>query len=170
MRNYTAIDILSAREERVDFQNTLLKKYKLPLLCLRVNYPGAIKDNETSRGISNILKSEIENKFDTQIVYKYYKSTAEGPILILIIDNIAEEIKKHSIYVEENHFLGRCADIDVYNVDGTGISRTSLGYKPRKCFICENMAQNCVRSRRHSIEEVINYIEERYRKFNNINI
>ncbi|MBU5269872.1 citrate lyase holo-[acyl-carrier protein] synthase [Clostridium cochlearium] len=170
MKDYTAMDILLAREERVEFQNTLLEKYKLPMLCLRVNYPGVIKDNETSRGISNILKAEIEDKFDTQIVYKCYKVTAEGPILILIIDNIAEEIKKYSIYVEQNHLLGRCVDIDVYNVDGTGISRTYLGYKPRKCFICEDMAQNCVRSRKHSMEQVINYIEEQYKKFNNINI
>lgn len=167
MKNYTAIDILDAREERVDFQNILFEKYKLPMLCLRVNYPGIIKDNKTSRGISNILKGEIESKFSAQIVYKYYEITAEGPILILIIDNIAEEIKKYSIYVEENHLLGRCVDIDVYNVDGTGISRTSLGCKPRSCFICQDIAQNCVRSRKHNIEEVINYIEERYRKYTN---
>ncbi|MBC2722652.1 MAG: citrate lyase holo-[acyl-carrier protein] synthase [Desulfosporosinus sp.] len=40
MKEYTAEDLLEARERRAEFINALLKRYQTPLLVMRVNYPG----------------------------------------------------------------------------------------------------------------------------------
>lgn len=168
MKEIRPEDILIAREERVEIQGKLIKEYKLPLLCLRVNYPGVQKDNYLTRNITRVIKKELVSKFTEEIVYEHEEITPEGPVITLIIDNIAEEIKRKTIDVEENHILGRCVDIDVYDCEGNGINRGNLGLSSRKCFLCEDNAQNCVRSRRHSIEEVINFIHSNYKKYENL--
>lgn len=165
MSKYTIEDLLLAKEERVDFQYELINKYKLPLISMRVNYPGINKDNELSRKIAEIMKNELMDKFKGNIVYEDYKNTAEGPVFTLVLRNIAEEIKRKTVDVEENHMLGRCVDIDVYDEHGNGLSRTSLGLSSRKCFLCEDKAQNCGRSRKHNIEDVIKFIENKYREY-----
>lgn len=167
MKNYNALDILNAREERVCLIENLIEKYSLPIVCLRINYPGENKDNEITRSISEVLKKEVINVFKDDIVYEEFKFTAEGPLLILVIEEEAFTVKKKTIELEENHLLGRLGDIDVYDKDGNGISRKDLGYPSRKCFICSDMAQNCVRAQKHSINEVIKFIQERYIKYLN---
>lgn len=165
MNKYTVEDLLLAKEERVDFQYELINTYKLPLISMRVNYPGINKDNEVSRKIAEIIKNELINRFKENIVYQDYKNTAEGPVLTLVLRNIAEEIKRKTVDVEEHHLLGRCVDIDVYDAQGNGLSRTSLGLPSRKCFLCEDKAQNCGRSRKHKIEDVIKFIEDKYKEY-----
>lgn len=167
MKNYNALDILNAREERVYLIEELIKKYSLPIICLRINYPGEIKNSDLTSNISKVLREEIFNIFRDYILYEDFKFTAEGPLLILVINNDALMIKKKTIELEENHLLGRLGDIDVYDKDGNGISRKDLGYPSRKCFICSDMAQNCVRAQKHSIDEVIKFIQERYIKYLN---
>jgi len=67
--------------------------------------------------------------------------------------------------LEENHFLGRCVDIDVYSKEGIGLSRRDLGLKERKCYICGDTAQNCVRQSRHNIEDVRDFIKDKYESY-----
>lgn len=167
MKNYNALDILNAREERVYLIEELIEKYSLPIVCLRINYPGETKNNDLTSNISKVLREEIFNVFRDYVLYEDFKFTAEGPLLILVINNDALMIKKKTIELEENHLLGRLGDIDVYDKDGNGISRKDLGYPSRKCFICSDMAQNCVRAQKHSIDEVIKFIQERYIKYLN---
>lgn len=167
MKDYNAIDILNAREERVYLIEELIKNYSLPIICLRINYPGEIKNNDLTSNISRVLKEEVLNIFRDDIKYENFKFTAEGPLLILVVNEDALVVKKKTIELEENHLLGRLGDIDVYDKEGNGISRKDLGCSARKCFICSDIAQNCVRSQKHSIEEVIKFIEERYIKYQN---
>ncbi|MBE6069422.1 MAG: citrate lyase holo-[acyl-carrier protein] synthase [Clostridium lundense] len=167
MKNYNALDILNAREERVYLIEELIEKYSLPIICLRINYPGEIKNNDLTSNISKVLREEISNVFGDYVLYEDFKFTAEGPLLILVVNEDASIVKKKTIELEENHLLGRLGDIDVYDKYGNGISRKDLGYPSRKCFICSDMAQNCVRAQKHSIDEVIKFIQERYIKYLN---
>lgn len=167
MKDYNAIDILNAREERVYLIEELIKKYSLPIICLRINYPGEIKNNSLTSNISTVLREEVLNIFKDDIKYENFKFTAEGPLLILVVNEDALMVKQKTIELEEKHLLGRLGDIDIYDELGNGISRKDLGYPSRKCFICSDMAQNCVRAQKHSIEEVIKFIEERYIKYLN---
>ncbi|WP_186431355.1 citrate lyase holo-[acyl-carrier protein] synthase [Clostridium sp. BSD9I1] len=167
MKNYNALDILNAREERVYLIEELIEKYSLSIVCLRINFPGEIKNNDLTSNISKVLREEISNIFRDYVLYEDFKFTAEGPLLILVVNEDASIVKKKTIELEENHLLGRLGDIDVYDKDGNGISRKDLGYLSRKCFICSDMAQNCVRAQKHSIDEVIKFIQERYIKYLN---
>ncbi len=67
-----------------------------------------------------------------------------------------KKIKNITIAIEESSQLGRLFDIDVIDVNFEKLSRKSF----RKCLICEKQAQECGRSRKHSIEELQNKVEE----------
>lgn len=165
---YSPIDILDAREQRVQNQKKLLKKYKNTLIVVRANYPGINKCNETTKGIVNEIKEELLRNLklnSIKIIFFDYKCTPEGPLFFAIVDMNFVEIKKMCINIEEKHSLGRFVDIDVYNENGEGISRSDLKIESRKCFICSNNAHICVRSRKHGIEEIINYIETNFKNY-----
>lgn len=166
MNNYSAEDILEAREKRVELQERLLKKYKSTLICLRVNYPGINKDNEICRNIINIIEEIISEIYESKITLKLLKYTPEGPVLIIILKEEPMAVKKITLEIEEKHMLGRCVDIDVYDAATLkSISRESFGIPKRKCFLCEEYAHNCVRSQKHSVYEVIEYINKCYKEY-----
>nr|WP_295972640.1 citrate lyase holo-[acyl-carrier protein] synthase [uncultured Bacillus sp.] len=164
-KKYLPEDILSAKETRVYKQEQLIEKYKTTLLCMRVNYPGVRKNNEVTLGIMKALCHEIDNFFYPNILYRTFDITAEGPIYTCGIDQISIDVKRTALSIEENHFLGRCVDIDVYGKDGKGISRRDLGLKERKCFICQEPSQQCVRQGRHDLEDVKSYIKTKYENY-----
>ena len=56
---YTAEDILIERERRTQHQQKLLKQYKMPILVIRVNYPGINKDNHISQEITKVMEEAI---------------------------------------------------------------------------------------------------------------
>lgn len=165
MVKVTAEQILLARERRVEHQQELTLKYKLPLLVVRVNYPGLDRDNSITRSILDKIKGEVSIAFSEQIIYNELRFTAEGPIFIAMIKDRGTNIKEKAIAVEEQHPLGRLVDIDVYDSTGNGIGREELGYAMRKCYLCNDVAQCCVRARKHSQEDVIYYIITKYKEF-----
>lgn len=163
---YTAIDILDAREERCELQEKLMDEFESTLLCVRVNVPGVRKKTELSEGIFHVISKEIDKVFQGRILKAYSNVGAEGPIELLVIDETSEKVKKEAIQLEETHPLGRFVDIDVYdNETRESLSRTSMGFLPRKCYICDKPACECVRNQSHSKEEIICYIEKVYENY-----
>jgi len=162
---YTAEDILLGREKRVEYQERLIKQYKMPILVIRVNYPGINKDNHFSQEITKIMEQIISEIFSYSIHYKIMTTTAEGPLVIMAINKDATEIKEMALNIEDNHILGRCVDLDVYDEDGRSISREDFGVDMRKCYICDDVAHNCVRSKKHSKEEIEGFIKSRFAEY-----
>lgn len=70
----------------------------------------------------------------------------------------ASELKRETCSVEEEHFLGRLFDIDVYDGEGRQICRSELGLSERKCLLCERDARQCARSRAHPLGELLEKI------------
>ena len=73
----------------------------------------------------------------------------------------ALDVKRACTEFEEGHPLGRLLDIDVVEMAGetpTPISRTALGMSPRRCFICNEEAKVCARSRKHTVPEMQEHI------------
>ena len=62
--------------------------------------------------------------------------------------------------IEETHPIGRLFDMDVIDTDGQKLSRPSY----RKCIICGCQAQECARTRNHTVEEMQAKIEEMLEK------
>lgn len=156
---------LQDREDRVLFQESLIAKYKLPMLTVRTNYPGENKRELIADNIADIISDEIEIVFDKKIIIKEIIENLEGKIYLFIIDEKAEIIKKQSISIEENHILGRCVDIDVYDTLGNGISRSIFNLGKRKCMLCDELAFVCGRTMKHSHEEIKEFITNQYIKY-----
>ncbi|AFQ46072.1 citrate lyase holo-[acyl-carrier protein] synthase [Desulfosporosinus meridiei] len=170
MRNYTVGDLLEAREKRVQQIEQLIKGYGNPLLALRVNYPGLKKTNELTMTIIREMGELLSSMFELKLAYKTLRQGAEGPIFMAVVQKDVFALKKLAVEFEENHVLGRCLDLDVYDHSGRSVSRQELGYPKRKCYLCEDYAQHCVRARRHPEHEVIHYIEEKFRNYRGLKV
>ncbi|MDF2881960.1 MAG: citX [Clostridiaceae bacterium] len=165
IKKYSLEEILNEREKRVNLIASLEEKYNCTIIALRVNYPGPNKSNDLSISICTIMAKEILHEFTHYFHIQSYVS-AEGPIFIMAVNRDSYEVKKAAVSIEDTHSLGRLVDIDVYN-QGKGLSRKELNMPPRKCYICEDNAHNCARSKRHSVEEIEEFIKFKYNNFIN---
>ena len=146
--------ILEVREERDYYEKELLQTYRHTLITIRPNFPGNEKRNAYANLVSEVLTKEISDKLH---VFKSFRSsTPEGLIYHLIVEENGLLAKEICINLEEEHPLGRLADIDVRN-EGTSFSRDLFNLGPRKCYLCEDDAIVCVRSRKHSLEAVASH-------------
>ncbi len=164
-------EFLFDRENRVNHQEKLIKKSKdKTLVTLRINYPGIKKSNYITDDIINIIYNDILTFYKKYIVYKDKYKNKEGLICHFLFSEDSVKVKKLMIDIEENHILGRCVDIDVYTLENNeviGISRSHLHKKSRKCFICDLDAKICSRSQSHTIEDIKQYFEDIYSKYQN---
>ena len=162
---YTAKDILIERERRIEYQEKLIEQYNMPIMVIRVNYPGVNKNNHISQEIIAIMEELIYKMLSYSIHFKIMEITAEGPIVIMVINKKARDIKLITLNIENNHILGRCVDLDIYDEKGKSISREDFGLDMRKCYICNDIAHNCVRSKKHSKEEVEGFIKRKFAEY-----
>lgn len=152
-------DMLTCREHRAQIQNSLIEKYHCPVISFCMNIPGPIKTNEQIRnafesGKDLLLATLSNHTAEIKEAYEIHEKT--GDELLISVSFPAEEIKKLTTLIEETHPLGRLFDMDVLDTDGMKLSRESY----RKCIICGCQAQECARTRKHTVEEMQQKIEE----------
>ena len=160
--------MLARREARVLQQQTLLQAHHSPLVSFSMNIPGPIKTNSLIRKAftlgRDLLLSKLE-KAGAQILEASEIHEDTGDELLLSIGNIQPEILKDiAVSIEEASELGRLYDIDVINAEGSKLSRQIF----RKCIICSKQAQDCARSRTHSVSEMQCAVENLLRRFINL--
>lgn len=153
----TLQDILSARDQRAASQRLLLERHRQPVLSMTVVMPGPVKRNVTSLFIAQVGSALIEESFKASESIVNDKET--GFEALYAIPLPPEELKRMAVAIEDSHPLGRLLDLDVIAPDGTPLSREALGLLPRRCLVCGDHAHACVRSRRHTITEVLAVIE-----------
>ena len=152
-------EILLSREKRVAIQNEIIKKYNKPVISFTMNIPGPIKINNKIKkafdiGKNLILENLKENNIKVLEIQELNENT--GNELFISVNSLAEKIKNMTVAIEESCELGRLFDIDVIDINFEKLSRKSF----RKCLICEEQAQECGRSRKHSVKELQDKIEE----------
>ena len=152
-------EVLNCREKRVAIQNEMIRKYKKPVISFTMNIPGPIKTNNEIKkafdiGKNLILEKLKENNIEILEIQELNENT--GNELFISTNLLAEKIKNITVVIEESSELGRLFDIDVIDVNFEKLSRKSF----RKCLICEEQAQECGRSRKHSVEELQSKVEE----------
>ena len=152
-------EILNCREKRVVIQNEMIRKYKKTVISFTMNIPGPIKTNNEIKkafdiGKNLILEKLKENNIEILEIQELNENT--GNELFISTNLLAEKIKNITVVIEESSELGRLFDIDVIDVNFEKLSRKSF----RKCLICEEQAQECGRSRKHSVEELQSKVEE----------
>lgn len=156
-------DMLLCRERRAQIQDTFLSQYHCPVISFCMNIPGPVKTNEQIRAAFESGKTELLTQLEqSSAEIKNFLEIHEktGDELLLSIDCPAEKIKDITTEIEETHPIGRLFDMDVIDTDGQKLSRPSY----RKCIICGCQAQECARTRKHTVEEMQAKIEEMLKK------
>lgn len=153
------------REKRVEIQNEIIQSFKNPILVLRANYPGEEKNSFVAKYIVEILKNEILEIFNSQIIHTKKIESIEGATYIYSIESSGKNIKKIAMEIEESHILGRCVDIDVFDDNGYPFSRKDFGGEKRQCLLCSEMAFICARNKTHTQKEVQIAIENRLEEY-----
>ena len=102
-----------------------------------------------------VIQNEMIRKYRKPIIS--FTMNIPGPIKR---SYETEKIKNITVAIEESSELGRLFDIDVIDINFEKLSRKSF----RKCLICEAQAQECGRSRKHSVGELQNKVEEILKK------
>ena len=152
-------DMLLCRERRAQIQDTFLSQYHCPVISFCMNIPGPVKTNEQIRaafesGKTALLTLLEQSSAEIKNFLEIHEKT--GDELLLAVDYSAQDIKDLTTEIEETHPVGRLFDLDVIDTDGQKLSRNTY----RKCIICGCQAQECARTRKHSVEEMQAKIEE----------
>ena len=151
--------MLARRERRMNEQRFLLEEYHSPLISFCMNIPGPVKTNGLIRkafdtGKNLLLNSLNDNDVIINECVEIHEDT--GDEMLLSVKNIApDSLKGLMVDIENTSKLGRLFDIDVIDSDGNKLSRKTF----RTCFICNKQAQECARSRAHSVKEMQDAIE-----------
>ncbi len=159
-------DLLAARDRRVQMIETLLETNPI-VVSLRCNYPGNNKNNvyteKVSQYIDKIIKDQLKINFAT------YYCDKEGPIYLYTLkEDNGQIIKGKTIEIENTHPLGRLVDIDVYDHSIKSLSRSDLNEKARNCYLCDKEAHDCIVSKRHTVDEVIQFFQKTLNQYDNL--
>jgi len=153
--------MLDAREARAMRQAELRAAHPAAVLvsfCL--NIPGPVKTNDLLRRLFDEGIAEIIKKLTIAgaicLAHEEVHAPTGDEALLAVTEAEAAAIKDAMTTLEESHPLGRLFDIDVLAPDGTKLSRQT----PRRCLLCGRQAQDCARSRRHSVKELTERIQE----------
>ncbi len=158
----TLEQLLDSREARAARQKKLVEIFEAPIVSFTVNMPGACKRMPMScrvfeTGFAALLEKLSEGK--RKIVFKetYLLDTGYEALLAVKLDE--RILKECMLEIEDAHPMGRLFDFDVIGLDGCNISREMMGYPKRKCLLCEDEAHACGRSRKHSIDALMEKIK-----------
>ena len=152
----TLKQLLESRDRRAARQAELLGQYPgRTLLCLTVMLPGPVKRSNVSLKIASAAVSAVRFSFDLQFEELRDLETGYEGYFVVDIDPVSA--KRQAVSIEEEHPLGRLFDLDVITADGP-LSREGLGLPGRKCLICGKPVRECMRTRAHSTEELLERI------------
>jgi holo-ACP synthase len=164
-------EILKAREKRAKTQRELINIYRTTLISFTLNVPGAEKNNPSFTKIHEIgihLLEEELRKQNIKLIHKIVQITADGDEAFLTVGSDSLSVKRITTAIEEKHELGRLFDFDVFNINGEQVSRIELGLPERKCLLCNDSAKVCGRSRKHSVDELLNKVYELIDYYSNL--
>ncbi len=147
----TMESVLSDREKRWQLRTELAQKKTVVSVTLRL--PHALR-----LGYPDILEKALCSLRDVGLVLKTPLKDADGFATIFESEEPAERVKRNTVILEDKLPIGRFLDIDVS--DSTGVkSRQEFGLPARRCLVCGNPAWDCIKSGRHSTDEILGVIE-----------
>ena len=141
--------ILNAKEKRWLYQLALIEKFHLPLISFKFNIPSWPKvSSEILEAFEILFPSFLEILQQRKVSYTLHSKqiSALGPEGFISLILHPKEIKEITSAFEEHAPIGRLLDLDVLAIDGYPIERS----RKRKCYICNDLAINCMITRKHS--------------------
>ncbi len=154
----TLEQLLESRDRRAERQRSLLSLYPgKALLCLTVMLPGPVKRSAMSLKIASAAVEAVRGGGSP--VFEEFRDLETGYEGYFIVDMDPLSAKRIAVELEETHPVGRLFDLDVI-VDGPRpLGREELGLPSRECIICGRPVRECMRTRKHSTEELLSRIE-----------
>ena len=152
-------EVLENRENRVRRQRKLLEECRETLVCLTMNIPGPIKNNDLIAWGYRLGRRQLLALFQScgiPVLRREEISEVTGNEGFFVVDAPAETVKSLTVRLEESSSFGRLLDIDVLTPKGEKLSRGS----GRKCLICGKPASSCGPIRAHSAAELWQRTEE----------
>lgn len=153
-------EMLDARDRRRERQRLhFLTSPESTLAVATVVAPGEHKLTHASGIVAEAMTDALKREFGQHILAIEHLALVSGHEIWLTLSCPPEEVKTKAVALEDSHVLGRLFDIDVIMPEMRPISRTAVGMDPRKCLLCGNEARLCMRLRRHSADEIKEFIE-----------
>ena len=153
------MDILQAREIRGKHVSELMELHKYKTIAiLKLNVVGKNKNPINMRFICLFFDNLIHQEFQGKIIESMKVRSDDGDYIYYVINEEGNLVKQRTIFIEDEHYLGRLIDIDIYNE--TSISRSDMSCEMRKCLICDNYAHICSRNQTHSQKDINRVVSE----------
>ncbi|MBN1552066.1 citrate lyase holo-[acyl-carrier protein] synthase [bacterium] len=151
-------DILKAREDRAHYKHFLESQGRGTVVSFTINIPSGRKKNpKYSSWLCHLMMEEFAEALSVshfKTNFRELRVGDDGPEGFMLVEETPYFLKQIGMEIEDNHSLGRLFDIDVGSVH-----RTDVGGNPRKCFVCNADAVECIVGRRHSKREIFNAID-----------
>jgi len=161
-KEVTLEQLLDAREYRAARQKELIEKYNHPLVSFTINIPGPVKITPESTILFLEGCKTLVNKLKeagSTMVYFETNDHITGFEAYYVVYTDERKLKALMLEIENEHPLGRLFDLDVIGVGGVPISREDFDSSKRKCLLCDEDAHGCGRSRKHTVEELVQKIQ-----------
>jgi len=153
MMNY--LELKEQKQELIEG----ISQYGAAIVCIRVNVPGEQKKFAWSEKIHRHASLKFEELFLNQAI-KFQRIEEEfcnlfyEYITFYSVKSEPISVKRLTIQLESDEEIGRLLDIDVYDFKGNSISRDEFDIPDRQCYLCSEPAFICGRTRKHSIQEL----------------
>lgn len=164
----TLEEVLASREQRAARQAEVLAEFGFPLVSVTIVQPGAIKDSVDARFLMTEAQRAIAQGLRHKrypVLWQWSGNYVTGPEALYCIQTSVQQLKTLCVELEDRHPLGRLWDLDVIDIDGVPVSRTTTGHMPRWCLVCSEHAHVCARARTHSSESLSEEISRRINAF-----
>ncbi len=150
-------EMLLARENRVRLIHELIKKHHKPVILVKANIPGDNKNIPEAYLLISLFRKEMLFSFHIHDMVSF--SSADGPYMLLSMNDVIPiDLKKKLVHLEENHPLGRFIDLDLYVDETYSISRVELSLTSRRCYICDDDARICSKTKKHTTKALLKVI------------
>lgn len=155
--------ILLGREARAHMIDVWLKNEHHLVLSIHANIPSTDKNISEAFLLVHYFEHLIQSTMQTLSCERF--SNDDGPYTLCYLPESDPIALKHQLVsIEDDHPLGRLIDLDLYD-QKDHYSRSSLQLAPRKCYICHDIAHHCIRSKKHSIDELLHYVQREVKNF-----
>lgn len=144
--------VLDARERRYrDRQELARSAPSGALVELALNVPGWPK---VGAPFDRVFQAGVrETSAALGVEPTEVRADAAGYYALFLSELPLSNLKRRTCRIEEQAPWARLLDIDCHGAVGK-LSREAVGAAPRRCFLCTAPHESCIRSRRHSPEEL----------------
>ncbi|MES9969607.1 MAG: citrate lyase holo-[acyl-carrier protein] synthase [Candidatus Thiodiazotropha sp.] len=142
-------EILLARDVREQVLSACQQTTEESLVFVSTAIPGRNKTPYGTYSLFHWALAEIERVFGSVRWQSNLSHDLLGPYILFSTPRDPEETKQLCVEIEEAHPAARLMDLDVYSASVERLGREDIGFPPRCCLLCDDLATNCIRTHRH---------------------